>query len=189
MGAVDRAAGTNLSGPAGAATGAIDRVAGGANRPWAGPGRRPAARAAPLRHRRPARQRPAAARPAPAPRSAPRPPANPAPPAPKPPPAAPKPPPASPAPRRLSPGAPARPGASTPRRRPASCPPVRPPAAGRPESTGAFFNLTYDGYWWTATTGSDPSYARYHYVDFNSGFVLNNEDYKVDGVSVRCVTD
>ena len=56
-------------------------------------------------------------------------------------------------------------------------------------STGAFFNLSYNGYWWGSETGSDISYARYHYLDFNIGFLLENEDYKVDGLSVRCIKD
>lgn len=56
-------------------------------------------------------------------------------------------------------------------------------------STGAFFNLGYNGYWWGSETASDISYARYHYLDFNIGFLLENEDYKVDGLSVRCIKD
>lgn len=60
---------------------------------------------------------------------------------------------------------------------------------GYRSSTGSFFNLGYDGYWWGSETGSDISYARYHYLDFNIGFLLENEDYKVDGLSVRCIKD
>jgi uncharacterized protein (TIGR02145 family) len=61
--------------------------------------------------------------------------------------------------------------------------------AGTRFSTASFFNLTYDGYFWTSTQGSDPAYARYRWTDFNSGFILANEDYKNDGLSVRCLED
>ncbi|MDB5228648.1 MAG: hypothetical protein JWN78_2841 [Bacteroidota bacterium] len=56
-------------------------------------------------------------------------------------------------------------------------------------STGSFYNLTYNGYWWSATEGSDISYARYHFLDFNLTFIYGDEDYKVDGISVRCIKD
>ncbi|MFT3911939.1 MAG: fibrobacter succinogenes major paralogous domain-containing protein [Ferruginibacter sp.] len=56
-------------------------------------------------------------------------------------------------------------------------------------STGSFYSLTYDGYFWTSTTGTDISYAYYHWVDFNLGSVYRTEDYKTDGISVRCVKD
>lgn len=56
-------------------------------------------------------------------------------------------------------------------------------------STGSFYNITYDGYFWTTTTGTDPAYAWYHWLDFNSGFLIRSEDYKTDGASVRCVKD
>jgi len=60
---------------------------------------------------------------------------------------------------------------------------------GERTSTGSFFNLTYSGYWWANTEGTDIAYGRYHWLDFNSGFLLKNEDYKVDGCSVRCIKD
>ncbi len=56
-------------------------------------------------------------------------------------------------------------------------------------STGSFYNLTYNGYWWTATTGTDVSYAIYRYASFSLTALYNSEDYKTDGISVRCVKD
>ena len=61
--------------------------------------------------------------------------------------------------------------------------------AGFRSSTGSYFSLTYNGYWWSSTTGSDISYGIYRYVDFNVGSIYRNEDSKVDGLSVRCIRD
>lgn len=60
---------------------------------------------------------------------------------------------------------------------------------GYRSSTGGFFNLGYNGYFWANTTGTDSAYARYWYLNFDLGWLFNNEDYKVDGYSVRCVKD
>lgn len=60
---------------------------------------------------------------------------------------------------------------------------------GNRTSTGSFFNLEWNGYFWSATEGTDIAYGRYRYVDFNLTGFFNNEDYKVDGMSVRCVKD
>ncbi len=56
-------------------------------------------------------------------------------------------------------------------------------------STGSFYSIGYTGYWWTATGGTDPAYAWYRSLDFNSGFILRSEYYKVEGLSVRCIKD
>lgn len=56
-------------------------------------------------------------------------------------------------------------------------------------SSGSYYQQTYNGYWWTSTTGTDITYGLYHYLDFNLGFVYRNEDSKVDGNSVRCIRD
>ena len=56
-------------------------------------------------------------------------------------------------------------------------------------STGSFYNLTYTGYFWSSTGGTDPAYAWYRYLDFNNGFVMRSEYYKVEGLSVRCIKD
>ena len=61
--------------------------------------------------------------------------------------------------------------------------------AGFRSSSGSFYSLTYNGYWWTSTTGTDISYGIYRYVDFNLGSIYRNEDSKVDGNSVRCIRD
>jgi uncharacterized protein (TIGR02145 family) len=60
---------------------------------------------------------------------------------------------------------------------------------GNRTSTSAFYSINYTGYWWTATKGSDNAYARYCFLDFNSGFLLNDEDYVSDGMSVRCIKE
>lgn len=60
---------------------------------------------------------------------------------------------------------------------------------GYRSSTGSFFSLTYNGYYWMADEGSDTAYARYHFLDYSLGGVYGTEDYKVDGLSVRCVKD
>jgi len=60
---------------------------------------------------------------------------------------------------------------------------------GYRSSTGGFFSLTYNGYWWSSTEGSDPAYGLYRWLDFNLSQFYRNEDYKVDGISVRCVKD
>ena len=60
---------------------------------------------------------------------------------------------------------------------------------GYRSSTGSFYEITYKGEWWTSTTGSDISYGYYRFLDFNIGFILRDEDYKVDGNSVRCIRD
>lgn len=56
-------------------------------------------------------------------------------------------------------------------------------------STGSFYSITYNGYWWTTTLASDTSYAKYRFLDFNLGSVYGTEDYKIDGLSVRCIKD
>jgi uncharacterized protein (TIGR02145 family) len=57
-------------------------------------------------------------------------------------------------------------------------------------STGTFSGLTYNGYWWTSSEGlSDTAYGRYRFMDFSLGGVYGTEDYKVDGLSVRCIKD
>ena len=56
-------------------------------------------------------------------------------------------------------------------------------------STGSFYSIGYTGYWWSSTGGTDPAYAWHRYLDFNSGFVLRSEYYKVEGLSVRCIQD
>ena len=60
---------------------------------------------------------------------------------------------------------------------------------GYRSSTGSYYEITYKGVWWTSTTGTDISYAYYRFLDFNIGFIIRNEDYKVDGYSVRCIRD
>ena len=60
---------------------------------------------------------------------------------------------------------------------------------GYRSSSGSYYDITYMGVWWSSTTGSDISYAYYRFLDFNTGFVIRNEDYKVDGYSVRCIRD
>jgi uncharacterized protein (TIGR02145 family) len=61
---------------------------------------------------------------------------------------------------------------------------------GYRSSTGSYYSITYNGYWWSATESTnDTSYATYRYLDFALSAINANEDYKVDGLSVRCIKD
>jgi len=56
-------------------------------------------------------------------------------------------------------------------------------------SSGTFYNLGYDGYWWTATE-YDTSYAWSRVIDYNKSTVVKYSAYnKTSGYSVRCVKD
>lgn len=56
-------------------------------------------------------------------------------------------------------------------------------------STGSYYNIRYNGYWWTSSTGTDPGYGYYRSMDFNLSTVIRSDDYKTGGLSVRCIKD
>jgi len=55
-------------------------------------------------------------------------------------------------------------------------------------SGGSFFNVGYDGYWWSSTE-NNTSHAWSRNLNYSSGFVFRYSNYKLNGFSVRCLRD
>jgi uncharacterized protein (TIGR02145 family) len=55
-------------------------------------------------------------------------------------------------------------------------------------SSGTFYNIGSNGYWWSATE-YDAATAWYRYVDYYDGNVYRNDSNKEVGFSVRCLRD
>lgn len=60
---------------------------------------------------------------------------------------------------------------------------------GYRSSTGGFYAIVYNGYFWLSNEGSDTEYALYRFLDYSLAGVYGTEDYKVNGISVRCIKD
>ena len=56
-------------------------------------------------------------------------------------------------------------------------------------SSGAFFNYSYDGYWWSSTVYNSTTNAWIRYMDFNNSDVYRAYLDKKYGYSVRCIKD
>jgi uncharacterized protein (TIGR02145 family) len=55
--------------------------------------------------------------------------------------------------------------------------------------SGAFYNIGFYGYWWTATETGSHNEARYHGMKVNGNTHFTNRGNKKLGISVRCVRD
>ena len=62
------------------------------------------------------------------------------------------------------------------------------PGGYRRYTDGSFYNLSYNGYWWSSTE-YDGSDARLHYLYYNNAHVRRNDVDKRYGFSVRCLRD
>lgn len=63
------------------------------------------------------------------------------------------------------------------------------PGGCRFKSSGSFFALGEEGYWWCSEEGSSSSLVDYYYLTYNIEYLYDSSNGKSSGYSIRCIRD